>query len=202
MHCYTPNVLSFRHTLWTSLFSLFFYVSSISPPTVLLSPALPLISLLLSVTFHLSLSDVVSLVSRRCVYQMVDLSSCDGSFLSSVCEHLCTSVCSLSCLFPPGEENVQTVLPAVAVSILCLTGSSVVTLLFGDFKSEYWRCESLSQRCLTCAWIYLKCWSAVLWRFCCRSVASQCCSLNIQIQTVSFWWKYKWFCIKFCKISA
>lgn len=101
-------------------------------------PPLSLISLLLSVTFHLSLSDVVSLVSRCCVYLMVDLSKCDGSFLSSVCERLYLSVYFVSCL-PPREENVQTILSAVAVSILCLIASmSVVALPFEDLKSEHW----------------------------------------------------------------
>lgn len=56
-----------------------------------------------SVTFHRSLSHVVSLVSLCCVYLMVDLSWRDGSLLSSVCEQLCTSVCFLSCLFPHGR---------------------------------------------------------------------------------------------------
>lgn len=58
---------------------------------------------LLSVTFHRSLSDVVSLVSLCCVYLMVDLSSRDGSFLSSRCEQLCASVCFLS--RPPPREK-------------------------------------------------------------------------------------------------
>ena len=45
------------------------------------------------------------------------------------------SVYFISCRFPR-EGNVQTILSAVAVSILCFTVRSVEPLLFEDLKSE------------------------------------------------------------------
>lgn len=101
--------LSHRHCLLHfHTLDLYFSLVSESIPSLsrALSLSLSLSPLFLSsscVTLHLSLSDVVSLVSSCCVYLMVDLSQCDGSFLSSVYERLCMSVYFVSCL-PPGRE--------------------------------------------------------------------------------------------------
>lgn len=86
------------------------------------------ISLLLSVTFHRSLSDVVSLVSLCCVYLMVDLSSCDGSFLSSRCEQPCVSVFSISTAptpTPPGKMS-RSFLWLCLVCIFCDNTSVII----------------------------------------------------------------------------
>lgn len=88
---FSHSVLRLFHTL-----ELYFCASSISPPSLFSS--LLFLPLLLSVTSHLSPSDVMSLVSLSRVYLMVDLSWCDGSFLSSVCERVSTSVYFVSCL--------------------------------------------------------------------------------------------------------
>lgn len=99
--------LSHRHCLLHfHTLDLYFSLVSESIPSLSRALSLSLSPLFLSsscVTLHLSLSDVVSLVSSCCVYLMVDLSQCDGSFLSSVYERLCMSVYFVSCL-PPGRE--------------------------------------------------------------------------------------------------
>lgn len=87
-----PRRLLLFHTL-----ELHFCASPPSPPARLLClSSLPCPS----VTFHPSLSDVVSLVSLCCVYLMFDLSRREGSFLSAACEravHICVfSILSLA----------------------------------------------------------------------------------------------------------
>lgn len=133
--------LSHRHCLLHfHTLDLYFSLVSESIPSLSLalsrSPSLSLALLFLSsscVTLHLSLSDVVSLVSSCCVYLMVDLSQCDGSFLSSVYERLCMSVYFVSCL-PPGREMSRLFFVLLLCLILC--HSCMETLFFDNVTSE------------------------------------------------------------------
>lgn len=129
--------LSHRHCLLHfHTLDLYFSLVSESIPSVSLSLSLSLATLFLSsscVTFHLSLSDVVSPVSSCCVYLMVDLSQCDGSFLSSVYERLCMSVYFVSCL-PPGREMSRLFFVLLLCLILC--HSCMETLFFDNVTSE------------------------------------------------------------------
>lgn len=129
--------LSHRHCLLHfHTLDLYFSLVSESIPSLSRALSLSLSPLFLSsscVTLHLSLSDVVSLVSSCCVYLMVDLSQCDGSFLSSVYERLCMSVYFVSCL-PPGREMSR--LFFVLLLCLILWHSCMETLLFDNVTSE------------------------------------------------------------------
>lgn len=128
---FSPSPSFARPHPWT-----LFLRPSISPPAVFLSP----LSLSSSLSPSISLCQMLRPLCLGVVYiWWLTFPSVTAPF-SPRCVSDSARLFILYLVSPPCEEYVQTILPAVAVSVVCLTARSVLTLLFEDVSTEHWWC--------------------------------------------------------------
>lgn len=146
--CTALPVSCISYSLSFSTLAVFFSFStplnSISASHLWVHPLVCLLFSLSSVTFHLSLSDCVSLMSLCCVYLMADLSYCDSSFLTTVCE-LFFHIYVFYTAFSPGRSMSR---PFILLP-LCLFMFNKVRFpssVLGNLKSE--RCVQIKSEYL------------------------------------------------------